>query len=54
MIARFLIPRQIRRLTLDGTSRTISRIFQTAASLTASDPTSPDPDTYRGLRARYG
>ena len=24
------------------------------ASLTASDPTSPDPDTCRGLRARYG
>jgi hypothetical protein len=41
-------------LTLDGASRTISRIFQTTASLTTSDPTSPDPDDCRGLRARYG
>jgi hypothetical protein len=39
-------------LTLVGTSRTISRIFQTAALPTVSDPTSLDSDDRRGFKFR--
>ena len=54
MLNAILISPLIHCLTLGGTSRTISRIFQTAASLTAFDPSSPDVDDRRELTARYG
>jgi hypothetical protein len=44
------IPRQIRCLTLGGTSRTISRIFQAAALPTAFDATQLDSDDRRGFK----
>jgi hypothetical protein len=45
VLSRFSFPPLIHSLTQSGSIRTISRIFQTAASLTASDPSSPDPMT---------
>jgi hypothetical protein len=42
----------MRCLTLGGTSRTISRIFQTAALPTASGSTTLESDDQRGFKFR--